>query len=263
MQKTNIVDDVNQRTMHAAVAVYSAYDELSAPERVALASVSERMRGKSILDLGVGGGRTVQGLREISADYIGVDYVQGMVDSCRNKFPGVRFEHADARAMPQFADHSFDLIVFAWAGICMVDHEGRLAILKEVRRLLRPGGIFIFSTYNQSGPDHNQSFEFPEFAWTANPLKLAVRALRFARDSGTRARNKYRFRRHEVRSKEYSIINDRCHDYATMLYYITLANQRHQLQQAGFVNDAIAYDGNGNRIEGDTTDNAYTLLVGV
>jgi hypothetical protein len=31
---------------------------------------------------------------------------------------------------------SFDLVFFSCNGICMVDHEGRLAILKEVRRIL-------------------------------------------------------------------------------------------------------------------------------
>ncbi len=261
MEKINLVDDINKKTMGAAVSVYSSYDALSEPEKVALASIGERVKGGRILDLGVGGGRTVVHLRALSEDYIGIDYVQGMVDACSKKFPGVRFEYADARAMPQFANESFDLIVFAWAGLCMVDHAGRLAILKEIRRLLKPNGFFIFSTYNQRSADHDPSFDFPKFSWTANPLKLALRGLSFVRGTAVRLLNKYRLQRHEVRGSEYSIINDRCHDYATMLYYITLENQRAQLEQCGFSRDAVAYDIAGNKIINDTTGNSITLVA--
>jgi hypothetical protein len=42
------------------------------------------------------------------------------------------------------------------------------------------------------------------------------------------------FSRHDVRLPDYSIINDRCHHYTIMLYYISLENQRKQLEAAGF-----------------------------
>lgn len=257
----NAVDEINKGTMHASAAVYSTFDGLGAPERVALASVADRVRGGRILDIGVGGGRTVPHLRAISEDYIGVDYVQSMVDVCRRKYPSVRFEYADARAMPQFADASFDLIVFAWAGLCMVDHAGRLAILGEVRRLLKPGGFFVFSTYNQNSADHHQAFEFPPFEATLAPLRLARGVAGFARGTVLRLWNRARLRRHEIRGAEYSIVNDRCHDYATLLYYISLSNQRLQLRQAGFDRHAAAYDGSGRSIADDTADSSITLVV--
>ncbi|HSB97236.1 MAG TPA: class I SAM-dependent methyltransferase, partial [Spongiibacteraceae bacterium] len=200
-------------------------------------------------------------LRAISADYIGVDYVQSMVDACRGKFPDARFEYADARSMPQFADASFDLVVFAWAGICMVDHAGRLAILCEVQRVLRPGGYFIFSTYNQDGADHDAPFAFPDFSWSANPLRLAANTLNFARSTVLGLLNRQRLLRFEVRSNEYSIINDRCHDYATMLYYITFDNQLKQLVAAGFAGAVVAYDTDGNELAGETAGNSFTFIV--
>lgn len=257
----NAVDEVNKGTMRAAVPVYTNFSGLGAPEQVALASIAERVEGGRILDLGVGGGRTVPHLVALSEHYIGVDYVRDMVDACAARYPGVRFEHADARYMPQFADASFDLIVFAWAGICMVDHPGRLQILKEIRRLLKPGGFFVFSTYNQNSADHHQSFEFPEFTFSLNPLKLTRRALGFARSTVARLRNRARLRRFEVRGDEYSIVNDRCHDYATLLYYIALPNQRRQLAQAGFVKPPAVYDGSGRPVETDTPDSSITFVV--
>ena len=133
------IDAINRSTMSTVVADYGWRDDLHQSERAALDTILERVKGRRILDLGVGAGRTVKGLREVSADYVGVDYVQEMVDYCRARFPDVRFEQGDARSMPQFADGSFDLVVFSCNGICMVDHAGRLRILSEVRRLLAPG----------------------------------------------------------------------------------------------------------------------------
>lgn len=247
--------------MRAAVPVYTTFDGLGAPEQVALASIAGRVEGGRILDIGVGGGRTVPHLVALSENYIGVDYVQGMVEACGRRYPGVRFEHADARSMPQFADASFDLIVFAWAGICMVDHAGRLAILAEIRRLLKPGGFFVFSTYNQNSADHHQRFEFPDFALSLNPLRSLRRLLGFARSTVVRYRNRLRLRRFEIRGAEYSIVNDRCHDYATLLYYITLHNQRRQLQRAGFDKPPMIYDGSGRPVETDTPDSSITFVI--
>lgn len=261
MPDHNFVDAINRRTMRAAVAVYATFEGLNAAERAALDSVAGLVRGGRILDMGVGGGRTTPALLELSADYIGIDYEQGMVDGCRRRFPGVRFEHADARSMPQFEDASFDLIVFAWAGICMVDHAGRLAILGEVRRLLRPGGFFIFSTYNRNSAEHDRRFEWPSLAWTFNPLLLLKRTAAFADSLARRIANRLRLRRLEVRTADYSIINDLSHDYSTMLYYIALADQRRQLEQAGFSAGAVAYAIDGSRIDGDTRDDSITLVV--
>lgn len=259
-QSTSIIDAINRQTMQAAVEEYASTSHLSAPERAAIDSVAHEARGKRILDIGVGGGRTTPALLEISRDYIGVDYVQAMVDRCHMRFPGVRFENADARSMPQFADRSFDLIVFACNGIGMVDHEGRLAILREVRRLLTHGGVFIFSTYNRDSAEHDRRFEFPDLQYSGNPARLAVRSVRFVGHLAQRILNRLRYKRLEVRHLDYSIINDRCHDYQTMLYYISLETQRRQLQMLGLNAEPMIYDLAGRRVE-KTRDDSMTFVV--
>jgi SAM-dependent methyltransferase len=263
VKTSTVIDRINRKTMRASVEEYSAIvdEALNAAEQLALDSVAGRVRNKRILDIGVGAGRTVQPLLEVSKDYIGVDYVQEMVDHCRERFPGVRFEQSDARAMPQFADGSFDLIVFACNGICMVDHNGRLAILREVRRLLAPGGIFIFSTCNRNSPQYHARFRFPDFQPTRNPAKLAVRGLRFSLQTVYRLRNRVRFQRHEVKTAEYAILNDVCHHYQTMLYFISLAQQRRQLEGLGFKADARAYHLSGQLIDDDSNDGTLTLVA--
>lgn len=255
------IDKINRRTMREAVGTYARYETLGVTEVTALQSVAARARDGRILDIGVGGGRTVTALLELSRDYTGVDYVIEMVEACRTRFPGVRFEHADARAMPQFADASFDLIVFAWAGICMVDHAGHIAILKEVRRLLKPGGAFIFSSYNQNSPDYTRLFLFPEFAWSLSPPRLAKNVLTFLRSLSMRIINRVRFLPKEIRTKDFGIINDVSHDYSTMLYYISPLNQIHQLRVAGFTDEINAYNGRGGRADPNCRDGSITYVA--
>src|SRR5262245_50083336 len=103
---TDLIDSLNRRTMSVVVGEYSAIvdEALGDPERAALNRILPEVRGKRILDVGIGAGRTVRALNEVSRNYIGVDYVQAMVDHCRRNFPDVRFERVDARSMPQFAD---------------------------------------------------------------------------------------------------------------------------------------------------------------
>jgi SAM-dependent methyltransferase len=257
------VDILNQRTMRESVLEYQAIvaEGLNRQEQAAIDSVAAAARNARILDIGVGAGRTVRPLRALSENYLGVDYVQEMVDHCRRQFPGVRFERADARDMSAFASESFDLVMFSCNGICMVDHAGRLAILREVHRLLSPQGVFVFSTCNRNSPQFEAVFRFPDFQRTRNPVKWAVRAGRFALQTGYRLRNRLRHRRHEVRTPEYAVLNDVCHHYQTMLYFIDQKQQLAQLVDAGFAAGAQAFDLQGQPADGTCRDGTITYVA--
>ncbi len=259
----NVIDRINLSTMRsrAAVEQYAGFSELYAHERVALDLVADEVRGQPILDIGVGGGRTVRALRELSVDYMGVDYSAEMIAACRRRYPGVRFEHGDARELAMVADASVALAVFSCNGISMVGHEDRLAILRQVRRVLRPRGLFIFTTYNLDSPDAVAGFRFPEYDWSPNPARAAVRAARWLRDTATGLYHRRIYRRHEVREADHAVINDRCHNYGVMLYYITLAGQRRQLEAEGFEPDAPAFECTGRRIEGDAVLDSMLMIA--
>lgn len=258
------IDRINLRTMRSAAAVQHYAHEwrgLEPRERVMLDRVADQARGKPVLDIGVGGGRTVPGLRELSEDYLGVDNSPEMIEACRRRFPDARFELADARNLHQLPDESIFLALFSCNGIGMVSHEDRLLILREIFRVLKPGGIFLITTHNRACPDHTAGFQFPPFEISANPLRLIVRSLRFAKSTATRLYNRARFVRHEIRSAEYSIVNDVCHDYGTMLYYIGLSDQRRQLEQFGFLPDAEAFDLAGRPIQESCPDSSLALIA--
>jgi len=258
-----VIDSINMRTMRssAAVSTYTHSEGLTPVEQVALGRVAAAARGKPILDIGFGGGRTVDPLLAISTDYLGIDYCQEMVDACRRKHPGVRLQLADARDLSQLQPDSIALAVFSCNGIGMVSHADRLVILAQVHRVLRPGGAFVFSTHNQDCPDHLAGFRFPRFEYSRNPARILVRSARFCAQTLIRLRNRRRFHRQDVRTPAYSMINDVCHHYGTMLYYISLAHQREQLEQIGFQPDADAFDRAGNPITGECRDSSITLIA--
>jgi ubiquinone/menaquinone biosynthesis C-methylase UbiE len=252
MLSNNNVDALNRQTMRDSVKHYSLNAELTKSEAAALSTVTN-VKDKPILDLGVGAGRTVNALREISEDYVGIDYVADMVGECRRKYPGVRFEQGDARNLTKFHDNSFHMVMFSKNGISMVNHEGRIEILKEVFRVLAPGGAFLFSTYNRDFEGHMKFFRFPKFHYSYNPLKFGVRALKYGFNVFLALGNRLRFKRLEIHTEEYSLVNDRCHNYATMLYYITHPHQLQQLIAAGFESDVLAFDALGAPLLDSTT----------
>jgi SAM-dependent methyltransferase len=258
----NAVDAVNKPTMNAAArSWYASARYLRNAEAQALKIVSEEVRDQPILDLGVGGGRTVEPLMAISKDYIGLDYAEEMVDVCRSLYPGVDFRHGDARDLSQFDDNSFAMVVFSCEGICMVDHQGRMAILGEVLRILRPGGIFLFSTMNQDSDDHTRGYQFPKFQASWNPARLLVRSARFIQVTAISLANRYKNKKRDIRTPEFSIINDIFHDYSTMIYYVSLENQRKQLDSVGFQAQATALDLKGDVIEDAAVVDCIITLI--
>jgi ubiquinone/menaquinone biosynthesis C-methylase UbiE len=245
------IDRVNKETYRKAWAVreYEEKGDLVTPaERAVLDRVADDVRGAPVLELGMGTGRSVRALREVSADYRGLDYTPGMVDLCRRRFPGVAFELGDARDLRRYPEASFALVAFFCQGIDMVLHEDRSAILREVFRVLRPGGYYVFSTHNKDSDDHDRGLVLPDFHPTANPIRLAVRVARFAAQVGFRVFNRWRFARLSTSTAEYSLVNDVAHDYRMMAYYVTLEAQRRRLRDVGFARDE-AYDNAGRRVD--------------
>jgi SAM-dependent methyltransferase len=142
------------------VARYARQSRLQPPERAIFDVVgAETLARGRFLDVGVGGGRTTHELAWRCRHYVGVDYVEPMVAACRARFADlcrrhdVRFQVADARALP-FDDGAFDVVFFSFNGIDLVGAEDRDRTLAECRRVLVPGGWFIYSSHNLAWLDN-------------------------------------------------------------------------------------------------------------
>jgi SAM-dependent methyltransferase len=129
------------------VSHYAGLEYLTACERLLFDTYLTS--GMAILDMGVGGGRTTPYLSRKASRYVGVDYSEEMIRLCRDKFPQLEFLVADAADLTAFADRSFDAIVFSFNGLdSLSPEEQRWECLRECGRVLRAGGVFIFSSHN-------------------------------------------------------------------------------------------------------------------
>lgn len=143
-------DDVDRRAYGEAslVALYARSGELQPAEAALFGRLKPDLADMDVLDLGVGAGRTALHFAPASRSYLGVDYAAPMIEECRRRLPGVRFLVGDARSMDFAADTSFDLVLFSYNGVDHLTAAERAQFLLEARRILRPGGILVFSSHN-------------------------------------------------------------------------------------------------------------------
>ncbi len=111
----------------------------------------------AILDIGCGAGRTTLGLYKAGYRRVtGCDLSAAMIAEARRiaaerGYP-IRFDVGDAVAMP-YDDASFHGALFSAQGfMCIPGRKRRLQALREVRRVLRPGGHFVFTTHDRASP---------------------------------------------------------------------------------------------------------------
>lgn len=222
-------------------AHYARKAQLSAPEAEILSRHSAEIKNSRILDLGVGGGRTTSFLRELSSDYVGVDYSPKMIERCRARFPAANFQLMDARDLSAFPDSSFDFILFSKAGIDAVGHQDRLAVLREVQRTLKGGGLFVFSSHNRNARIR-KPWDLGHFDVSPlrDPVRFAKRAVSYPLGILNYLGNLHRSRIED----EYCILVDSGDMYSLVHYRITAAAQRAQLERAGFREvEAVGMDG--------------------
>jgi ubiquinone/menaquinone biosynthesis C-methylase UbiE len=81
----------------------------------------------------------------------GLDLSASLLASARRKYPEIEFTQADVRSLP-FETGTFDQALFSFNGLGHVypAAEFRRA-LAEIARVLKPGGIFIYSGHNIIG----------------------------------------------------------------------------------------------------------------
>jgi len=102
--------------------------------------------GDKVLDLGCGNGRFSEVFQK-KIEYVGVDNSEKMIEIARKKYPKVDLRIADALSLP-FPENSFDK-VFSFAVIHhLPSEELQLQLLKETRRILKPGGVLILTVWN-------------------------------------------------------------------------------------------------------------------
>ena len=137
--------------------------------------------GMTVMDLGCGTGRVTRELLRRGLRVWACDLSMQALDSVRSlSSDKLVVDLADAREL-SYQDRSFDAVVFAFNGLDMIHPEqDRFRAVAEINRVLRPGGVFIFSSHNPLGT-------------MLSPLALRSRSLlrwqlRYLRDGEFRSR---------------------------------------------------------------------------
>jgi len=169
--KINLENTRKEYSIEARVNDYVSYAEeigLWQSERIVF---SRYLNAKNkILDIGCGAGRTTFGLHEIGYhDITGADLSDNMISAAqkiaRDKGLEINFMAENACAL-SFAAESFDAVIFSANGIMTIPaKEVRQKAFNEIQRVLKPGGMFIFTTHDINDPQHIAYWDEERIKW--------------------------------------------------------------------------------------------------
>ena len=118
------------------------------PCRVAFMQEYVDFNQKTVLDLGCGGGILTEALAKLGAHMTGIDIEKDLIEVAKTHALENHLK-IDYHAMPvqDYNDKQFDVIVC----MEMLEHvESPIHIIKECKRLLKPGGTLFLSTINRT-----------------------------------------------------------------------------------------------------------------
>ncbi len=207
-------------------------------EVVLLMRYQQTLSGR-VLEAGCGAGRFLGYLTALEGEVHGIDVSAAMVEYCRRSFPEADVRLGDLAALGGSVAGPFDAVVVPDNTIDIFDDAQRRAVLADIRELLGPDGLLIFSSHNLDHADrHPQATAGGggrAGALLARLVELTpARAVRALARLPRRIRNRRRLSPLQSRAADHAILNDVELDYGVLHYYIGRDAQERQLEELGF-----------------------------
>jgi ubiquinone/menaquinone biosynthesis C-methylase UbiE len=141
------------------LAVGGEFEAAGILERQALIHFGLK-KGDYLIDIGCGSGRLALPLSEyLTGRYLGIDIMPELVEYARKLVarPDWRFEVAEGLSIPE-KGNSADVVCF-FSVFTHLLHEQSYIYLQEAKRVLKPGGMIVFSFLDFTLPQHWNVFE--------------------------------------------------------------------------------------------------------
>jgi SAM-dependent methyltransferase len=202
-------------------------------EVLLLVRLRDQMSG-AVLELGCGAGRIGGYLLALAREFHGLDVSPRMIAEARRRYPGGDFAEGDIRDLSRFDDGSLDAVV-AGCNLLDVFADGeRRALLREIRRVLVPGGMLVMSSHNRAyltrvRPPWHVRVGGLAHGGARGALQLAADILRAPR----RIRRHHRLRALEQPGADFALVSDGAHEFSLVHYFIDPVAQFRQLREEG------------------------------
>ena len=99
-----------------------------------------------VLEVGCGEGRGIETLLPLVKSFTAVDKIKPAIDELQLKFPTGKFMSMNIPPLSGLEDNTYDSIV----SFQVIEHiEDDFLYLKEIHRVLKPGGVALFTTPNR------------------------------------------------------------------------------------------------------------------
>ncbi|MFM2432359.1 MAG: hypothetical protein RLZZ511_3573 [Cyanobacteriota bacterium] len=183
----------------------------------------------SMLDIGVGAGRTSKHFAPLMGHYWGIDYSAEMVAAAQQRFPqwaddaAIRFTIGDARDLADVPDDSQDWVLFSFNGIDSVSEGDRNKVFESVVRVARSGAYFGFSSHNLTAFERTLDVR-RHLRW--NPITTYVDLVML----GIVKVVNFPLDRQRLSDLGHMFIRDESHNFRLKQYYIRPEAQLEQLQ---------------------------------
>ncbi|MDZ4715352.1 MAG: class I SAM-dependent methyltransferase [Cytophagales bacterium] len=134
--------------------------------------------GGDLLEVGCGEGRGIDLLLPTIGSYCAIDKIPKAIEELRQKYPSSEFVQGHLPPLP-FKDSRFDSVV----SFQVIEHiQDDMLFLKEIQRVLRPGGVALITTPNRPlslsrNPWHIREYTAPELTQLASMVFSSVETL--------------------------------------------------------------------------------------
>jgi SAM-dependent methyltransferase len=168
-------DETFMDTMASAYIERTPWTELRLE---AVRALVDPQPGERVLDLGCAAGAVSHFLSTLGCETVGVDAEPRAIDKARELFPDLQFQLANVARLP-FDEASFDKAVAADL-VEHLDDDSFAAMLRETRRVLRPGGTLSIYTPNPKHPI--ERLKSRNLILAENPTHIGLRSGRRLED---------------------------------------------------------------------------------